>query len=371
MDPIKILKRSWHILWSYRALWVFGLILALAGAGSTGRVGNNSSYQFNENDRPQFNQNWNPEDMPQSIQEAFDEMRVLFTEGTQAAGISQQELNALIWLVVAAIVFFMVLGILTAVARYVAETATMRMVDEYETSGAKMTVRQGFRIGWSRTSWRLFLINLIVNLPRIVIVAILIISGVVIYQMTGSGNDIAPVAGFVGLIGVVFLSIFAAVILSIVLQLLRHFFWRACAIESLGVRDSLARGFAMVRENWKSVGLMWLVMIGLGIVWALASVILIIITAPIVVITAALGAVVAAIPGLVMVGIFSTFLGGYLPWIAAAIFVLPLFLVIAFSPWGLLSAWETVFTSTVWTLTYRELKAIPDATPPQVEPVTS
>ena len=67
MDPIKILKRSWHILWSYRALWVFGLILALAGAGSTGRVGNNSSYQFNENDRPQFNQNWNPEDMPQSI----------------------------------------------------------------------------------------------------------------------------------------------------------------------------------------------------------------------------------------------------------------------------------------------------------------
>ena len=36
MDPIKILKRAWQILWSYRTLWVFGLILALAGAGSSG-----------------------------------------------------------------------------------------------------------------------------------------------------------------------------------------------------------------------------------------------------------------------------------------------------------------------------------------------
>ena len=36
MDHIKILKSAWYILWSYRALWVFGLILALAGAGSHG-----------------------------------------------------------------------------------------------------------------------------------------------------------------------------------------------------------------------------------------------------------------------------------------------------------------------------------------------
>ena len=40
------------------------------------------------------------------------------------------------------------------------------MVDEYENTGTKMTVREGFRIGWSRTAWRLFLINLIVNLAR-------------------------------------------------------------------------------------------------------------------------------------------------------------------------------------------------------------
>jgi hypothetical protein len=43
MDPVKILKRAWHILWSYRALWIFGLILALTAAGSSGGSGNNGA----------------------------------------------------------------------------------------------------------------------------------------------------------------------------------------------------------------------------------------------------------------------------------------------------------------------------------------
>ena len=46
MDPVKILKRAWQILWSYKALWVFGFILALTAAGSSGGNANNgSSYQ--------------------------------------------------------------------------------------------------------------------------------------------------------------------------------------------------------------------------------------------------------------------------------------------------------------------------------------
>jgi len=114
---------------------------------------------------------------------------------------------------------------------------------------------------------------------------VLLIAGVIIYQMATNGGD-ASVAGIISIIGGVFLSIFLAIILSILLGLLRHFFWRACALEGLGVRDSLARGFAMVRENWKSVGLMWLVMIWLGIVWALIGIILVLITLPIVAITA-------------------------------------------------------------------------------------
>ena len=39
-------------------------------------------------------------------------------------------------------------------------------------------------------------------------------------------------------------------------------------------------------------------------------------------------------------GLFSLFLSGYIPWIVAGIFVLPLFFTIAFSPWVLLTAWQ-------------------------------
>jgi hypothetical protein len=50
-----------------------------------------------------------------------------------------------------------------------------------------------------------------------------------------------------------------------------------------------------------------------------------------------------------------------LAWVLGIVFVLPLFFTIAFSPWLLLGSWQAVFTSTVWTLTYREIKALPAA----------
>ena len=45
LDIKKILQRSWHILWNYRTLWIFGFILALAIGGNN--FGNNSGYRFN------------------------------------------------------------------------------------------------------------------------------------------------------------------------------------------------------------------------------------------------------------------------------------------------------------------------------------
>jgi len=126
----------------------------------------------------------------------------------------------------------------------------------------------------------------------------------------------------------------------------------------------------MARENWKSVGLMWLVMIGLGIAWIIVSILAILITIPIVILTGLVAVVVIALPFFLLLGLFSLFLTGPLPWIAAGLFVLPPFFIIAFSPWVLLGSWQSVFTSTVWTLTYRELKALPVATP-QAEPVSA
>ena len=367
MDPVKILKRSWHILWSYRALWVFGLILAVAAGTSTGQSSNNN-YRYEQG------RGENPQVTPQSMQEAFKdfqrELHKLFEQGIPDTHISGKDLTTFLWVVGAFVLVMFFVGIVVAIARYVSETSVIRMVDEYEASGNKMTIRQGFRLGWSNTAWRLFLINLIVNLPAIALLLVLTIAGTIIYFTVVNGSADFAAFSVVSTIVLAFITVFVVVILTIGLHLLRNFFWRICVLEGTGVRESLRRGLAMVIENWKNVGLMWLVMIGLGIVWAVASVILIIVTIPVVIVTAAIALLVVALPYLLFVGIFSAFLSGTLPWIAGGLFVLPLFALIAFSPWMLLESWRTIYTSTVWTLTYREIKALPAITPePKVEPV--
>jgi hypothetical protein len=366
MDPIKILRRAWTILWSYRALWVFGLILALAAGGSSGS-GSNSGYQFDQNG----DGNGPSPSTPQSLQEAFREFQReldrLFDRGIPDIDISGQAFTTFLWIMGAFILLMVIMGLVVAVARYVSETAVIHMVDEYEGTGNKMTVRQGFRVGWSNTAWRLFLINLIVHLPVILLLVVLLLAGLGIYFAVTSGNGNFAAVSMVSLIGLAFLSIFVVVILTVALNLLRHFFWRVSVLEGASVGESIRRGFALVRENWKNVGLMWLVMIGLGIIWAIASIILFIITIPVLIVTAVLAALIVAVPFLLLVGLFSLFLGGPLPWIAGGLFVLPLFFVLAFSPWVMIGSWQSVFTSTVWTLTYREIQALPPAQPQLVE----
>ena len=367
MDPVKILKRSWHILWSYRALWVFGLILALAAGGASNRISNNSRYEQQYGD----NQQLTPHDMQVGWQEFKQELSRIFEQGIPEAHITGESLRAFVWVFVAFILVSILFGVVMAVARYVSETAVIKMVDEYEATGNQMSVRQGFRTGWSKTAWRLFLINLIVSLPAIALTLVLLFAGIGIYLAWVNGTGSFAAFGTVATIVLVFITIFVVVILSIVLNLLRHFFWRVSVLEDLGVRESLRRGWTFVLENWKNVGLMWLVMIGLGIVWVVASAILVIVTIPLVIVTAVIAALVVALPFLLFAGIFSTFLSGVLPWIAAGLFVAPLFFPIAFAPWVLLGSWQAVYTSTVWTLTYREIKALPAVAvqpEPKVEP---
>lgn len=360
MDPVKILKRAWYILWSYRALWVFGLILAMAGAGSHGNGSGNNGAQY-ERDSQSSHQPL-PGDMKDAFKDAGQEMQKLFNEGLSEVGLSQGDVTTLIWIGVIFVVLMIVTGIAMAVARYVSETAVIRMVDEYENTGTKMTIREGFRTGWSRTSWRLFLINLLVSLPAFLLVLVMLVLGVVIFMALNSNNDGVAAFSVVGSIGIFFLFIFVVIIVSIFLTLLRHFFWRVCALENVGVRESLRRGFQMARENWKNVGIMWLVMIGLGIAWAIVSIIAAILTLPVVAVTTVVAVIVAGIPAMLAGGLTSLFLSGWVPWVIGAVFVLPLFFTIAFSPWLLLSGWQVVYSSTVWTLVYRELKALPALT---------
>ncbi len=364
IDPVKILKRAWYILWSYRALWVFGLVLAIAAGGSSSQGSNNSGTSYEQGSGESIP---TPQSLQEALRDAQRELSQLFQRGIPEADITGQELTTFLWVIGAFVLVMVIVGIVMAIARYVSETAVIRMVDEYEGTGNKMSVRQGFRTGWSRTSWRLFLINLIVNLPAIALSILLLVAGAIILVSVANGNVDFAAFSIVSAIVIGFITIFVVVILTVLLHLLRNFFWRICVLEDASVTESLQRGFAFVLENWKNVGLMWLVMIGLGIVWAIASVILFLVTIPLVVVTAVIALLVVAVPYLLFVGLFTTFLGGILPWIAAGLFMAPLFFTLAFSPWVLVGSWQAVYTSSVWTLTYREIKALPAILPPTVE----
>jgi hypothetical protein len=355
MDPIKILKRAWQILWSYKALWIFGVILALTTAGGGSSPGGSSSSSSNNNNfnNPQNNFNFRPGDVPQAFQQAYLAM-------VQALG---SEMRFWITIVVVLLIVILLMITILTIAHYISLTAVIRMVNGYEETGEKAGIRQGFRFGWSRISWRLFLINLLFSLPIIITVFFMLFIGFGVFLAYTSGSMLLAVPATIGLIGLFFLVILGMIIYGIVINLFRQFFWRASALEQHGVFASIRRGFNLVKRNWKPVGLMWLIMIAIQIAYAIAMIIVFFVTLPVLLLTGLVGLVVAAVPTLIIAGIASLFTNWIAGLILGAIVGMPIFLLIAFSYLIFLSGLKEVYFSTVWTLTYREVKTLESLAP--------
>ena len=341
MDHLKVLKRAWETTWRYRALWVFGIILALttAGGGFNGGGGGGGDGRF------QYK--LNGEDL-------FDlQMGEMFPPEVVSALIA-------IGLGLACVIFILIIA--AAVARYVAETALIRMVDDYEETGEQCSVRQGFRMGWSRTAWRLFLIKLLIGLPVtlafillfLLVLALGLLSGLVVMK----NSVVAGVIGIVAAVGLFFMLIFLAIVVGAVLSLLRKFFWRACALEELGVIESIRQGFDVVRQYLKDVVIMWLIMIGVHIGWTIAMIAMTIVLLPAIILLIIVGGVLGGLPALLVGGLASLFFEGAVPWILAGVIGIPIFILVVAVPWLFLGGLMEVFKSSVWTLTYRELRAL-------------
>ena len=141
MDHIKILKRAWEITRHYRVLWVFGVILALTSGsfqgsgGGGGGGGDGSGISWSEEYKTDLD-------------------------------LSPEAVNTLIAIAIGAVCLILFLVVVGVIAHYVAQTTVIRMVNEYEDTGKQRSVRQGFRLGWSRAARRLFLLDLSIGLPR-------------------------------------------------------------------------------------------------------------------------------------------------------------------------------------------------------------
>jgi len=295
MDHVKILKRALDISWRYRALWLFGVILALTtgggGGGGGGNSGDGGSGAPGNGDFPHF-------------------------EDFAAPEISAQIIGALIAVGIGLACPFFVLIIVAIVARYVAETALIRMVNHHEETGEKRSIRQGFGLGWSRTAWRLFLIDLLIGIPLVIaIIALLIITALPLLLWI-TESTAAGVLGTIATIGAFFLVILLIIIVAAVVSLLTHFFRRVCALEDQGVIESIKQGFNLVKQNFKDVGIMWLLMVGVQIGWVIVMI-------PLVFLLLALGAVSGGLLGLMAGGLTGLVAEEPMQWIVGGVVGVP------------------------------------------------
>jgi hypothetical protein len=325
MDYGKVLKKAWQMVWRYRMLWVFGFILSLVA----GEGGASSGFQYT------------------SGQGGFP------PSGARA---TTPQIPADVWGIVAAVVIGLlclgvVIAIVVTIVRYVTETAVIRVVDDYEKTGEKRGFRQGFRMGWSRTSGQIFLIDLLVNVPVILVFFLLGLLSAIPLLAWVTDNTAVRTVGTGVTVCLSFLVMLLFIIVSVILLPLRTFFWRACALEELGAIDSIRRGYAMVRRHLQDVVVMLLITVGLALAWSIVMI-------PIVLLLVLLGGVVAGVPALLVGWLASLAFKETVPWVLATVVGLPIFILVLVVPLTVLDGVMKVFQSTTWTLTYRELLAL-------------
>ncbi len=356
IDIGKILKRGWQILWSYRVLWIFGLLLAVTtsrgGGGGAGPQIQFSGTRDWGNGGPwvqleEFN-DW----IQQNLAPIFR--------------YPEQHIGTFIWIGVGFLLFILIAAAIMALIRYPAETAVLRMVDDHEQTGQKVGFKQGWRMGWSKRAFRLWVIDLIISLPVLLLIAVIVGVGFVIYfavenssSAPGLGaGELGSMAGVVAAIISFFVFLFFFVVGMAFLGLLRQFFARKAALEGAGIGESLRQGWQMFRQNWKSGLLMWLVMIGVGIGVGILGFILFFLLIPVYVILLIPAILTAALPVLIGFGITALFGPAPLAWAVGILLGLPFFFLVLFLPLFLVSGWYQIFSSSVWTLAYREMKAL-------------
>lgn len=335
MNYAKILKRAWDILWNYKALWIFGFLLALTTNSGFNGGARGSSHSGTSSQNYGF-------EIPSEIQDAFDALSQYFHRV-----FSPENLPTFIGIGIAIIVFFILLAILFAILHYVSRTALIKMVDTYETSGEKVNWRQGFRLGWSRQAWQLFLINLVIFLPLFLIAVIFMGCAFVPVLLSLVNNNEPSVTGIIATVGMFFLIVFILVIVKVVLSLVMEIIYRECVLKGKGVINAIRDGWKKVFRNLKDIFLMWLILIGIQLGFFLICI-------PVALMLMFIALLVGGGTGVLIYFLVNT-MSTVASWITAGVVGGSLFLIIFSLPMIFLNGLLQTYISSVWTLVFREL----------------
>ena len=310
MHHTDLIKRAWQITWRYKVLWIFGILLALAsGGGGSGGGGSSSGGGTGVVPPMPGLPNINP-----GLAVAFSALCCCL---------------------------LLILVVAMTILRYVARTALYRGVDQIEAAGAAPTWREGFRLGWSNRAFRLWLLDLAVWIPFVVIAFVLLALGATPLLLLIIDNPVARGIGVATTVGLELLIAGLLFIAVLVLLALSQFWSREIAIADRNLGEALVTGYRLVRARLKDVGVMWLLMAAIGLGFGLVML-------PIFFVVFMLALAVGGGLGFTLYRLTDSVL-----W--AAFVGLPPFLLIMLVPLMLIQGVYLVFESSTWTLTYREV----------------
>jgi hypothetical protein len=250
MDYGALLRRAWEIVWNNKFLIVLGIIIALSSSGSTGNSVNQLAEYQTDGDESEPN---------------FDDFEPF--EGIEPPSQSDLEeiapfLGLGLAILLPLLCVAMVAGLVIWALGQVAQGGLIAGADVLDAGGVS-TFSLAWRAGWEK-GLRLIGIGLLPAVPGIALLAVLLGSGGAMFGIAGLEERAALSAGG----GLIFLVVVLSCVLgliSLVLTLLASFAYRACMLEGLGVFDSYARGFEVLRQHLGPAIVVFLIQVGIGL----------------------------------------------------------------------------------------------------------
>ncbi|MCB9421853.1 MAG: hypothetical protein H6667_18780 [Ardenticatenaceae bacterium] len=252
MDFGSLLKRSWNIVWNNKFLFVLGFLAALGSGGTNGNGGG----------RGNFNYNFGPNDVPAEI---LDQLQRFWTQYGA--------------LVIGLVCLGIIVSIILWLVRLVAQAGLISSVARIE-AGEKVTFSEAFAAGVGKLG-RVIGVNVVMYGPFTLFgilagIAGLATAGAAIGSaVNGASNaDIEAMFGGIGIFWVCIGCIGCLIVpLVIFVTAIYPFAQRGAVLQDLGVIESIRHGWQVLKANTSDVILLIVLFIVLGIVFGLATVI--------------------------------------------------------------------------------------------------
>ncbi|MGD1992466.1 MAG: hypothetical protein PVI59_04655 [Anaerolineae bacterium] len=357
MNHVHVLKRVWKMLWSYRALWLFGIVLAVVTSAWSTWMLYDRDVRWEERGivvtQLPGETWWEALDrtMRQDVDQANRELSTLLAE---ELGVDV-EVNVLV-LAAVLVAIAVITYVAARIARYVSETALIRMVGYYQETGERLSVGQGLRLGWSRSAWRLFMIDLLVSV--LAVLAGLLLFGLILGPLPlwvdGGEGVIFTFAFLTG--GLLLMAVVVVIVAATGIAVLKRLAYQACALDDLKVIPAIRQGWRVMWQHLKDTGLVWLITFGLRVVWPAVIV-------PVVFLLLGVGLLLAGLPAVAVGGLAGLLAAGDTPVFVGLALGIPIFLLILIAPLAWLNGLGEVFVSGLWTLTYQELQGLEKVAP--------